>query len=75
MRDVEISIGHIVLDGVEVPDEAAFRESLVASLTSLAAGHDGPLCGGTAAELHGSALSGVDDLGTSVARSVWGAIA
>jgi len=75
MRDIEISIGHIVLDGVDVPDEGAFRESLVASLTSLASGHEGPIAGGTAAELHGAALSGVDDLGTSVARSVWGAMA
>ena len=74
MRDIEISIGHIVFDGVEVPDETAFRESLVATLTSLASAHAGPIGGGEAAELRGSPLSGVDDLGSSVARSVWGAV-
>jgi len=64
-----------VLDGVDVPDEEAFRESLVASLASLAAGHDGPIEGGQAVELRGAELSGVDNLGASVARSIWGAVA
>ena len=75
MRDFEISIGQIVFDGVEVPDEAAFRESLAASLGALAAGHDGPLESGTAIELNGAALSNVGDLGLNVAQSIWGAIA
>jgi hypothetical protein len=75
MRDIEISIGEIVLDGVEVPDEAAFRESLVASLTTLASAHKGSIGEGCAAELQGAALSGVDNLGSRVAQSVWGALA
>jgi hypothetical protein len=74
MRDIEISIGQIVFDGVDVPDEAAFQESLVASLTWLASAHAGPVVGGQAAELRGAALSGVDGLGPSVAQSVWEAI-
>ena len=74
MREVEISIGHIVVEGLEVPDEAAFRESLARSLTALAERHEGPIAGGTAAELRGSAVSGVDDLGAGVAQSVWEAI-
>ena len=75
MREIEISIGDIVFDGVEVPDAGAFRAALVASLTSLVSAHEGPLEGGAASELHGAALSGVDNLGADVARSLWGAIA
>jgi len=75
MRDIEISIGDIVVDGVDVPDEGAFRESLVASLTSLAARHDGPIAAGAAAELRGASLSSVDNLGAGVAQSVWEAMA
>jgi hypothetical protein len=71
MHDVSISIDQIVLDGVALPDEGGFRASLVAELTALASGHTGAISGGTAAELHGTALSDVDDLGTRVARSVW----
>jgi len=74
MRDISISIDEIVLDGVAVPDEAAFRDSLVASLTSLASSSSGDFSGGTAAELRGAPLSGVDDLGARVARSVWGSM-
>lgn len=74
MREVEIAIDHLVVEGVDIPDEAAFRESLVQSLTALASAHDGPIEGGAAVELRGSAVSGVDDLGADVARSVWRAI-
>ena len=74
MREVEISIDHLVVEGVEVPDEAAFRESLVSSLTALASAHEGPITGGAAAELRGEALSGVDSLGAEVAQSVWGSM-
>lgn len=75
MRDIEISIGHIVFDGVDVPDEGAFRESLVESLSSFVSAHEGPVAGGQAVELRGAALSGVDNLGPRVAQSVWEAIA
>jgi hypothetical protein len=71
MREVSISIDEIVLDGVAVADEGAFRAGFVAELTALATGHHGGIPGGTAPELHGALLSNVDNMGASVARSVW----
>ncbi|GIH06865.1 hypothetical protein Rhe02_49320 [Rhizocola hellebori] len=71
MRDISIAIDEIVLNGVSVPDEGGFRASLIAELTTLALGHTGAISGGAAPELHGTALSDVDNLGAQVAQSVW----
>lgn len=73
---VHIDIGEIILNGVEVPDVAAFRAALMLELTGLAADHHGEIAGGTEHELHGSPvyLSTSERLAGQVARSTWHSI-